>query len=168
MVIAAAVQLRPAAVNSKAIQWAEIPQNTPGLPRPDGVTITGTAGGLMAQYVQRTMPPEKVIFWHKETMALVNSWGLTMTVTRVTPDDFNSLREIWLQDQLTVRWRIAFPGPLDIPNTGNVSDIGDDWLRISGAGGGAVPGSRAALVNGLPRCRSRLRRLPVGRNGAAT
>ncbi len=145
VVIAAAVQLRPAALNSKAIQWAEIPPGTPGLPSDGAVMLTGPASALVAQYVKRAMPAEKVIFWHKETMALVNSWGLTMTVTRVTPDDFNSLREIWLQDQLTVRWRIAFPGPLDIPNTGNVSDIGDDWLRISGAGGGAVPGSRAAF-----------------------
>ena len=41
---------------------------------------------------------------------------------------------------------MGFPGPLNIPQTGNVSDIGDDWLRISGAGGGmAVPGSSDAM-----------------------
>ena len=145
VVIAAAIQLRPAAVNSKALQWAEIPPDTPGFPSPGGIMITGRAAILLAQHVTRTMPAEKAIFWHKQTMGLVNSWGLTMVVTRVTPDHFNSLREIWLEDQLTVRWRVAFPGPLDIPNTGNMSDIGDDWLRISGAGGGFVPGSRAAF-----------------------
>ncbi len=145
VVVAAAIQLRPAAVNSKGIQWAQIPLDSPGLPVDGGIMITGRAASLLAQYVIQAMPTEKAIFWHKQTMGLVNSWGLTMVVTRVTPDHFNSLREIWLQDQLTVRWRIAFPGPLDIPNTGNVSDIGDDWLRISGAGGGFVPGSRAAF-----------------------
>ena len=145
VVVTAAVQLRPAAVNSKAIQWAQIPLDTPGLPSDGAVMLTGPASALLAQYVIRAMPAEKAIFWQKQTMGLVNSWGLTMVVTRVTPDHFNSLREIWLQDQLTVRWRVAFPGPLDIPNTGNVSDIGDDWLRISGAGGGFVPGSRAAF-----------------------
>ena len=145
VVVAAAIQLRPAAVNSKGIQWAQIPLDTPGLPNDGGVMITGRAASLLAQYVIRAMPVEKAIFWHKRTMGLVNSWGLTMVVTRVTPDHFNSLREIWLEDQLSVRWRVAFPGPLDIPNTGNVSDIGDDWLRISGAGGGFVPGSRSAF-----------------------
>ena len=145
VVVAAAIQLRPAAVNSKGIQWAQIPLDTPGLPSDGGVMINGRAAGLLAQYVIQAMPVEKAIFWHKQTMGLVNSWGLTMVVTRVTPDHFNSLREIWLEDQLSVRWRVAFPGPLDIPNTGNVSDIGDDWLRISGAGGGFVPGSRSAF-----------------------
>ena len=145
VVVAAAIQLRPAAVNSKGIQWAQVPIDTPGLPNDGGVMITGRAASLLAQYVIRAMPVEKAIFWHKRTMGLVNSWGLTMVVTRVTPDHFNSLREIWLEDQLSVRWRVAFPGPLDIPNTGNVSDIGDDWLRISGAGGGVVPGSRSAF-----------------------
>ena len=145
VVVAAAIQLRPVAVNSKGIQEAQIPLDTAGLPGDGGIMITGRAAGRLAQYVTRTVPAEKATFWHKQIMGLVNSWGLTTVVTRVTPDHFNSLREIWLEDQLTVRWRVAFPGPLDIPNTGNVSDIGDEWLRISGAGGGFVPGSRAAF-----------------------
>jgi predicted amidohydrolase YtcJ len=146
VVIVAAAQLRPVAANTKALQWAQIPSDTSGLPSAGSIAISEQAAVLLAQSIQRAMPAEKAILWHKRTMELVNSWGLTMAVTRIRADQFNSLREIWLQDQLSVRWRVGFPGPLDISKTGNISDIGDDWLRISGAGGGmAVPGSEAAL-----------------------
>jgi predicted amidohydrolase YtcJ len=108
--------------------------------------ISDRAARLLGEHVIDAMPAEKALFWHKKTMSLVNSWGLTMAVTRITVDQFNSLREIWLEDELTVRWRVGFPGPVDFPNTGNISDIGDDWLRIAGAGGGmAVPGSDGAM-----------------------
>lgn len=137
--------LRPAAVNTKAIHVAEIPPHSPGLPQ-ENVMISGRAAALLREYFTWAFPMEKVIPWHKKAMKLVNSWGLTTVVTRVTPEQFTALRAIWLQNELTVRWRVGFPGPLDIPRTGNLSDIGDDWLRISGASGGmAVPGSEAAL-----------------------
>ncbi|MDA2934542.1 amidohydrolase family protein, partial [Acidobacteria bacterium AH-259-D05] len=146
VVVVAAAQLRPVAVNTMATQWARIPPDTPGLPGDGAAIISDRAARLLAQYVIQAIPAEKALFWHKKTMSLVSSWGLTMAVTRITADQFNSLRELWLEEQLTVRWRVGFPGPLDIPNTGNISDIGDDWLRISGAGGGmAIPGSDAAL-----------------------
>jgi len=146
VVIVAAAQLRPVAVNTEALQWAQMFPDSSGLPGAEGIAITDQAAALLAQTIQRAMPAEKAILWHKSTMELVNSWGLTMVVTRIRVDQFNSLREIWLRDQLSVRWRVGFPGPLDISKTGNISDIGDDWLRISGAGGGmAVPGSEAAL-----------------------
>ena len=145
VVVVAAAQLRPVAVNTKALEWVAIPSDTSGMPADDRVMISGRAARLLAEHVIDTMPAEKVLSWHKKTMELVNSWGLTMVVTRITADQFNSLREIWLQDELTVRWRVGFPGPVDFPNTGNISDIGEDWLRIAGAGGGmAVPGSEAA------------------------
>jgi hypothetical protein len=146
VVVVAAAQLRPVAVNSRALEWAAIPSETPGLPAGDRVMISDRASRLLAEHVIDSMPAEKALLWHKKTMGLVNSWGLTMAVTRITADQFNSLREIWLQGELTVRWRVGFPGPVDFPNTGNISDIGDDWLRIAGAGGGmAVPGSDDAM-----------------------
>ena len=134
---------RPAAVNTKAIQVAEIPPSN--LPQENAVISDKTAA-LLAEYFTWTFPMEKVIPWHKKAMKLVNSWGLTTVVTRIKPEQFTALRAIWLQNELTVRWRVGFPGPLYIARTGNLSDIGDDWLRISGADGGlAVPGSDAAL-----------------------
>jgi predicted amidohydrolase YtcJ len=145
-VVVDAAQLRPVAINTKALEWVAIPFGTPGMPTGDGVLISDRAARLLAEHVIDAMPSEKALFWHKKTMGLVNSWGLTMAVTRITPDQFNSLREIWLQGELTVRWRVGFPGPIDFPNTGNISDIGDDWLRVAGAGGGmAVPGSDSAM-----------------------
>ncbi len=146
VLIVAAAQLRPVAVNTQAIEWAQIPLDTPGLPSGGSALITGRASRLLSAHVIRTFPVEKMISWQKKILSLVNSWGLTMAITRIAADQFNGLREIWLQHDLTVRWRVGFPGPLDIPNTGNLSDIGDDWLRISGAGGGmAAPGADAAL-----------------------
>ena len=109
VVIVATVQLRPVVVNTRAIQWAQIPPNTPGLPPAGGVTISDRAAALLAQSILRAMPAEKAILWYQQTMKLVNSWGLTMAVTRITADQFNALREIWLEDELTVRWRVGFP-----------------------------------------------------------
>jgi len=146
VVVVAAAQLRPVALNTKALEWAALPSDIPGLPADGRVMISDRAARLLGEHVIDAMPAEKALFWHKKTMSLVNSWGLTMAVTRITVDQFNSLREIWLEDELTVRWRVGFPGPVDFPNTGNISDIGDDWLRIAGAGGGmAVPGSDGAM-----------------------
>lgn len=146
VVIVAAAQLRPAAANTRALRWSRIAPDTPGLPDTEGIAIRDQAAALLAQSIQAAMPDEKALFWYRRTMELVNSWGLTTVVTRIRADQFNSLRELWLQSQLSVRWRVGFPGPIDISRTGNISDIGDDWLRISGAGGGmAVPGSEAAL-----------------------
>ncbi len=146
VVVVAAAQLRPVALNTKALEWAALPSDTPGMPADGGAMISDRAARLLGEHVIDAIPAEKALFWHKKTMTLVNSWGLTMAVTRITVDQFNSLREIWLEDELTVRWRVGFPGPVDFPNTGNLSDIGDDWLRIAGAGGGmAVPGSDGAM-----------------------
>jgi len=146
VVVVAAAQLRPVALNTKALEWAALPSDTPGMPADGRAMISDRAARLLGEHVIDAIPAEKALFWHKKTMTLVNSWGLTMAVTRITVDQFNSLREIWLEDELTVRWRVGFPGPVDFPNTGNLSDIGDDWLRIAGAGGGmAVPGSDGAM-----------------------
>ena len=144
LIVVSQSQQRPQTVNTKAIEMAQIPAGTPGLPQ-EGAQITGQAVRLLSEYLNWAIPLEEVIPWHKKTMKLVNSWGMTTVSTRVRPHPFNALRELWLQEELTVRWRISFPGPLDIPNTGNVSDIGDDWLRISGAGGATAPGSADAL-----------------------
>ncbi|MEE2821574.1 MAG: amidohydrolase family protein [Acidobacteriota bacterium] len=146
VVVVAAAQLRPVIVNTKALEWATISPDMPGMPADGSTLISDRAAIELGKHIINTMPVEKKIFWHKKIMGLVNSWGLTMAVTRITVDQFNSLREIWLQGGLTVRWRVGFPGPVNFPNTGNLSDIGDDWFRIAGAGGGmAVPGSEEAM-----------------------
>ena len=97
---------RPAAVNTKAIQVAEIPPSN--LPQENAVISDKTAA-LLAEYFTWAFPMEKVIPWHKKAMKLVNSWGLTTVVTRIKPEQFTALRAIWLQNELTVRWRVGFP-----------------------------------------------------------
>lgn len=163
----------PIAVNTKALEWAKIPPGTAGLPQDGGILIGAGAARLLESYLTWAIPTEKLIPWHKKMLERVNSWGLTMAVTRINPEQFNALRELWLQKELTVRWRVGFPGPVDYPRTGNVSDIGDDWLRISGSGnmnlGGPdstlglwsskkplSPPEEAAAVSGWAQARPRL------------
>jgi len=140
VIIYAHAQIRPLAADTQAIQKFGLAEAN-SWTSPDGILVTAQAVPSLSLRV--TM--EKNIEWQRKAMRLVNSWGMVQVDTRITPDHFNAIREIWLKDELTVRWRVGFPGPLSISNTGNVSDIGDDWLRISGAGGGFVPGSRAAF-----------------------
>lgn len=136
----------PMAANTKALDLAGIPSDTAGLPAQGGVIPQGRANQLLGDYLMWNLPEEQILPWHKQGMKMVNGWGLTTIITRMTPGEFNAIREIWLAGDLTLRWRVGFPGPLDIPHTGNVSDIGDDWLRISGAGGGtALPGRADAF-----------------------
>jgi len=135
---------RPLAVNSKAIQMAKLSPQAAGAPV-ENVLISGAAASRLEDFLTWAIPMEKVISWHERAMRTVNSWGLTMVVTRVRAEEFTALRELWLKRRLTVRWRVSFPGPLDVARTGNLTDIGDDWLRITGAPGGATPGSDEVL-----------------------
>lgn len=135
----------PRAANTRALQLAQIPPDAPGLPKEGGILIGGRAHRLLTDYLMWAIPQETLIPWHKKGMQRANSWGLTTVVTRITPSEFNAVREIWLAKELSLRWRLAFPGELDVPRAGNVSDIGDDWLRISGLSGGmSIPGYSVA------------------------
>ena len=140
VVIVRQVRVGPQAANTKAMELVKIPTGTPGLPQDGGIRFGGQAGRLLADHLMWAVPLERVIPWHKKTQERANSWGITMVTTRITPNEFNGIRELWLKGELTMRWRVGFPGSLDIPHTGNVSDIGDDWLRISGSGGNSSLG----------------------------
>jgi predicted amidohydrolase YtcJ len=144
LVVVSASGLSPAFVNTRALRLVEAAGTatpaTPGWPAGGTAAIGGRASQLMANYLTWAVPLEKVLPWHQRIMTLANSWGLTAVVTRIAPDQFNAVRELWLQDRLSMRWRVSFPGPIDVPRTGNVSDIGDDWLRISGGGSLTVGG----------------------------
>jgi predicted amidohydrolase YtcJ len=141
VLLLSAAQLGTVGANSKAISDATIPAGTPGLPSNGGVRVTGRA----VEYLKLKVSPESQLHWQEKTMKLMNRWGLTLVTTRITPEQFNAVRELWLRDRLTIRWRVAFPGPVNFQRTGNVSDIGDNWLRISGAPGGAMPGAAETL-----------------------
>lgn len=167
VVVVSQVGVGPAAVNTEAIELAKIPPATPGLPQDGRVGITGQANQMLAQYLQWAVPVEKVIPWHKKTQERANSWGLTMVTTRITPNEFNGIRELWLKGELTLRWRVGFPGPVDIPNTGNVSDLGDDWFRISGSGGGPYLGGPSSML-GQGHWSSRLVPLRPGEGALAS
>ncbi|MBI4444436.1 MAG: amidohydrolase family protein [Acidobacteria bacterium] len=140
VIVYAHAQLRPLASNTRAVEQAGI---APGRAWSaiDGVLISEQA----APSFRLKVSVEKMVEWQEKALRLANSWGLVQVTTRITPEQFNAVRELWLGGGLTVRWRLSFPGPVDIPRTGNLSDIGDDWLRISGAPVGAVPGSGHTL-----------------------
>ena len=137
--------LRPIAINTAVLKWAPIPEDLPGAPAPGEIFISGLAARRLEDRLRWATPLPKLEEWHRKIMERANSWGLTTVATRIRPESFTALREIWVKEQMTMRWRVAFPGPLDIPRTGNLTDIGDDLLRIAGAGGGFVPGDPAAL-----------------------
>jgi len=145
VILVSSANLRPRVANTRAIEAAQIAAGTPGLPGDGSAAVSGRAMSLLSDYVTAAVPVEQVIPWYKQAMELSNRWGLTTVDTRITPDEFNAIREIWLAGELTVRWRVAFPGLVVYRTVGNLSDIGDDWLRISGAGSGNVPGYRSAL-----------------------
>ena len=146
VVIVGQVRIGPQAANTRAIDLARIPPSTPGLPRDGGVRMTDKANQLLADYLMWAVPLEKVIPWHKKTQERANSWGITLVTTRIPPNQFNAIRELWLKGELSMRWRVGFPGPLDIPHTGNVSDMGDDWFRISGTGRGPFGGGSSSIL----------------------
>ena len=138
--------LSPIAVNSAMLKWAEVSEDLRGAPGSGDIFISGAAAAKVEDRTRWAVPITKLAEWDRKIMQRVNSWGLTMVKTRIRPECFSSLREVWLDGQMTVRWRVAFPGSVDIPRTGNVTDIGDDLLRITGAAaGGALPGDPAAL-----------------------
>ena len=156
----------PRAVNSKALELAKIPAGMPGLPRDGSARISGRAANSFEESVLRWLIPiEEQIPWHKKRMQLANSWGLTLVETRILPSHFSALRELWLQEELTVRYRVAFPGPIDVTRVGNMSDIGDDFLKVTGVrGGGALGG--APMGGSIMTFSSPLNSLP-GREGSA-
>jgi len=137
--------LPPFAVNTAMLKWAEIPSDMRGAPSPADIFVSGAAVRQLEERLRWAVPMPKLEEWHRKIMQRVNSWGLTLVETRIRPESFSALREIWVKGQMTVRWRVAFPGSVDIPRTGNLTDIGDDLLRITGASaGGNVPGDPAA------------------------
>ena len=51
MVVVAAAQLRPVALNTKALEWAALPSDTPGMPADGRVVISDRAARLLAEHV---------------------------------------------------------------------------------------------------------------------
>ena len=139
LIIHGPISINPWGVNSYAIrETMKLSPGTPGLPQDGGILITGRARQVFDEYMEWLVPVEQLIPWFEKRMSLSNQWGLTLVTTRIRPSHFSALREIWSKGGLTVRWRVAFPGELDPKKVGNLSDIGDDMLRISGGNGGSV------------------------------
>ncbi len=164
VIISNPIRLESWAVNSLALEWAKIPPRMPGRPKDGGVDIDRTRvqqtiDDLLEWYV----PIEEQMVWHKRRQQLANSWGLTLVVTRIEPSHFSAVREMWSRDELTMRWRVSFPGELDPKKVGNLSDIGDDLLRISGFAGGLSIGP-SPMGGGVWSFSPRLQPLPGAMN----
>jgi len=128
-------------VNSATLQWAEAPSTLPGLSQKGGSCLIGPAASdFIYRKVMWAIPIEDIMGAIQDAMREVNSWGVTLVETRIDPANFSALRELWVEDALTVRWRVGFPGPIDVSLVGNLSDLGDDMLRVSGVDGGGSTG----------------------------
>jgi len=160
VIISGPIRLGAWAINSLAIEWAKIPPRMPGLPEDGGAQIMGPrVEQFLNDILEWYVPIEEQVVWHKRRQQLANSWGLTLVVTRIEPSHFSSIRDMWSKDELTIRWRVAFPGELDPRKVGNLSDIGDDLLRIAGFSGGLSVGP-SPMAGGVWSFSPRLRPLP--------
>ncbi len=129
----------PVVVNSQALELAKVPARMPGLSSDGSARISGQAANYFGGKVLRWLIPiEEKLPWLRDRLKWANSWGLTLVETRIRPSHFSALRELWLNQEMTVRFRVSFPGEIDVSKVGNMTDIGDDFLRITGGPAGAL------------------------------
>jgi len=133
-----------AGVNSLAL--TKIPKTMRGYPQGDEVWIEGPAGQMIMLDVHWTMPQDKLMATLKEKMLDLNAnSGFTCLGTRIYPHELTAIRELWSKGELTMRFRLNADNfmsgsenlEMAFRRMGNISDLGDDWIRISGMGGGA-------------------------------
>lgn len=159
-------------VNTLALKGVDLPPGTPGVimdpvkREPNGQMEDMAYGVVRTEYAP-WIPIEKMIPQLIEGMKQFNARGVTTATTRVPGNELTALREIWKDKALTMRWRVHLEDLIDenpraegyLKRIGNLSDIGDDLLRIVGAHGGAADGQMGEGTASMSR--SRLRPIPA-------
>jgi len=135
---------------ANTLELMKFPKNFSGYPQDDDVAVSGRVAEMILLDVLWNIPQEELITKFKEKMLeySANS-GLTTIASRIYPNELSALRELWAKGELTVRFRLnanTFVPPGENPEMaykrmGNITDFGDDWVRISGMGGGATDSS---------------------------
>ena len=140
-------------LNSPAMKELNIPDSLAGREK----VMRDQSGELTGEFFDdaaRFLSLEKILWFPaiqpafqerlKEGIAEQNARGITTLHTRVNGHGFTALRDLWARGDLTLRWRAALTffrsGGSDFPEVGNLSEVGDDMLRISGYAPGSVDG----------------------------
>jgi predicted amidohydrolase YtcJ len=101
----------------------------------------GFAAGVLS-YETVPLPPvdDNLLNAQKAVLKRLNSQGLTTIIGRAQGLSTSVLRDLWAKDELTARTRIIMEFTRLNPNAeaylkriGNLTDVGDDMFKISGA-----------------------------------
>ena len=131
------------------IALAKLPANTPGIVKdpstgkPTG-EFDGTAASLLGRGVLPWPDMERVSLALEKGIPMYTAQGLTMIQTKTPGYVMAALREFWKQGRMPIRWRANIDvGPdteVAFKYLGNLTDLGDSWLRIT-SGPGGIPRS---------------------------
>ena len=153
--------------NSLALEIANIPPDTPGMVKdPDTGEPTGQlvlwAAGIMLYETLPWPPLRDFIQPQKEMFSKMNAEGLTTIIARAQGLSISVFKELWRNQELTARVRVAHEflrlnpnGEAYLKRLGNLSGFGDDWFKIIGTTVMPVDGADGdgASLTATPRLR---------------
>ena len=153
--------------NTLALDIANIPPGTPGMVtdpqtgEPTGQLVLWAAGVML--YDAMPWPPLRdFIDPQKAMFSKMNAEGLTTIIARAQGLTVSVFRELWLNQELTARVRVAHEflrlnpnGEAYLKRLGNLSGFGDDWFKIVGTTVMPVDGADGdgASLTATPRLR---------------
>jgi len=133
----------PVILNSQALKIANLPPDIPGMDKDPQGNATGVlwgyAAGVVEYEVIPLISPAERIPMFAAAMKDAAAVGLTTVYTRSDANGISAIKEMWLKDQLTLRWRLGSEMIRMNPNAeslmkrvGNLDMLGDDMFRLSG------------------------------------
>ena len=161
----------PVFANTKALELAQIPPDTPGFHKdsdgqPSGI-LWGFAAGVMEYEAIPYIPVEARLRALKQVMKMANGMGLTMVATRSKPVPMSAIKTLWESGELTLRWRLSTEMIRMNPNAemvlkrvGNLDGLGDDMFKLWGSQSGNPDGGNWKTT--WTPTRARYDRLPEG------
>ena len=134
-------------LNSLAFQKLDIPTDLEGIAKdpqtgePTGEVIDEAARAI-GDEVAWLEPMEEKIQRLREAIDDLIPLGTTTIHTRINADGITALRELWVNQELKLRWRVALTGLRGgerlFKTIGNLTSIGNDMLRLTGVAAGAT------------------------------
>ncbi|MDA2934553.1 amidohydrolase family protein [Acidobacteria bacterium AH-259-D05] len=154
-------------VNSVYLELANLPTDMLGVVKdpttgePTG-QLFGWPAGIAMYETRPWLPLRQLVPEQKERIAERNAQGFTTILGRAQGLSISVLRELWLNNELTVRVRATHEflrlnpyGEAYLKRLGNLSGLGDEWFKIVGATVGPVDGSAGsgAALSADPKLR---------------
>ena len=155
--------------NTVVLKIANLPSDMYGVIKdpetgePTGQLFGHAAGVITYEVMPWPLMSEEMLEEQKETLKFLNSQGLTTNMGRAQGLSISILNELLQRGELTARARVAMDMTRLNPNleaylmrTGNLTGVGNDWLRIIGGTVQPVDGSNG---DGAMLSKPKLRRL---------